>query len=170
MLELCRTLGLASNVDLIFGWPRQTPEHMLPDLDTVGRPDVPHLTHYELNAGGLTDFARRHRGELPSVGQNLEMYRIAKRFPEAAGCRQATPCERLPWNDRPMGGTGVGEVAGAIARKSPLRRARPIHKAHAPQPGAIGVRDVPGAGRRCGSAVVGARRRAGAVDRGAIGG
>lgn len=23
MLELCRTLGLASNVDLIFGWPRQ---------------------------------------------------------------------------------------------------------------------------------------------------
>ena len=50
MLERCGELGLACNVDLIYGWPRQTADHMLRDLDTMVRLRVPHLTHYELNA------------------------------------------------------------------------------------------------------------------------
>ena len=90
MIELCQTLGLGSNVDLIFGWPGQTVEHMRRDLETAVRLEVPHITHYELNVAGRTDFARR-RDELPSVGQNLEMYRTAKGLLEASGYRQVTP-------------------------------------------------------------------------------
>jgi oxygen-independent coproporphyrinogen-3 oxidase len=117
MLELCRTLGLASNVDLIFGWPRQTPEHMLRDLDTVVRLEVPHLTHYELNVGGLTDFARRHREELPSVEQNLAMYRTAKQFLEAAGYRQATPYD---WERIDAGPAGV--LRYEVGSRTPFER------------------------------------------------
>jgi oxygen-independent coproporphyrinogen-3 oxidase len=90
MLELCRTLGLGSNVDLIFGWPRQTVDDMLRDLETVVERGVPHLTHYELNVGRLTDFARRRRDELRSVEQNLEMYRTSKQYLEAGGYRHLT--------------------------------------------------------------------------------
>jgi oxygen-independent coproporphyrinogen-3 oxidase len=76
MLEYCQALGLGSNVDLIYGWPGQTIGHMLRDLELVAEYRVPHLTHYELNVAGRTDFARRSR-ELPSMKQNLEMYRTA---------------------------------------------------------------------------------------------
>ena len=52
---------------------------------------IPHLTHYELNVAGRSDFARHRRDHLPSVEQNLEMYRVAQAFLEANGYRQATP-------------------------------------------------------------------------------
>jgi len=89
-LEWCQELGLRSSVDLIFGWPRQTIDHMLKDLEAVVRTGVRHITHYELNVAGRTDFARNHRDELPSVEQNLEMYRVSKQFLESHGYRQAT--------------------------------------------------------------------------------
>jgi len=90
-LEWCQELGLKSSVDLIFGWPRQTIELMLKDLEAIIRTGVNHLTHYELNVAGRTDFARNHRDELPSTEQNLEMYRASKQFLESQGYRQVTP-------------------------------------------------------------------------------
>ena len=57
----CRRLGLSVSVDLIFGWPRQTTTGMLRDLESVVEAGVDHLTHYELNVGGRTDFAVNRR-------------------------------------------------------------------------------------------------------------
>lgn len=89
-LQWCEELGLRSSVDLIFGWPRQTTELMLKDLEAIVRTGVRHITHYELNVAGRTDFARHRRDELPSTEQNLEMYRVSKQFLESHGYRQAT--------------------------------------------------------------------------------
>ena len=91
MLEACHTLGLRTSVDLIYGWPRQSVADMLRDLDTVVESRVPHITHYDLNVAGRTDFARNRRAELPSIEQTLKMYQIAKLFLEANGYRQITP-------------------------------------------------------------------------------
>lgn len=89
-IEWCRDLGLAVSVDLIFGWPRQTVAGMLRDLDAVVAAGVDHLTHYELNVGGRTDFALNRGHELPSVEETLEMYRTARDFLARRGYRQAT--------------------------------------------------------------------------------
>jgi oxygen-independent coproporphyrinogen-3 oxidase len=89
-LEWCQDLGLPASVDLIFGWPRQTVAHMLSDLKRIVDTGVPHITHYELNVAGRTDFARNRRDELPSVETNLEMYRIGAEFLASQGYRQAT--------------------------------------------------------------------------------
>lgn len=83
-------LGLRSNVDLIFGWPRQTVEGMLKDLETVVQAGVGHITHYELNVAGRTDFARNRRGELPSLDETLTMYRASAEFLRARGYSQVT--------------------------------------------------------------------------------
>jgi oxygen-independent coproporphyrinogen-3 oxidase len=91
MLELCHTLGLGTNVDLIFGWPGQSIDHMRRDLETLSQHRVDHITHYELNVAGRTDFARRRRNELPSVEENLEMYRTSQQLLRASGYRQVTP-------------------------------------------------------------------------------
>ena len=90
-LEWCEALGLPASVDLIFGWPKQTIEQMVRDLETIAATGVTHITHYELNVAGRTDFARNRRGELPSTEKNLEMYRIGKTVLEACGYTQATP-------------------------------------------------------------------------------
>ena len=90
-LESCRELDLPISVDLIFGWPDQTIEQMVRDLETVAATGVAHITHYELNLAGRTDFARNRRGELPSMEGNLEMYRVGKSVLEARGYTQVTP-------------------------------------------------------------------------------
>ncbi|MEV4502142.1 coproporphyrinogen-III oxidase family protein [Streptomyces klenkii] len=79
-LEWARECGLAANVDVIFGWPRQTVETMLEDLETLVSWEVHDITHYELNVGGPTDFALNRFHELPSTLSNLEMYREARDF------------------------------------------------------------------------------------------
>jgi oxygen-independent coproporphyrinogen-3 oxidase len=89
-LEWCDELGLPCSVDLIFGWPRQTITHMLSDLKAIVGAGVPHITHYELNVAGRTDFSRNRRDELPSVEENLEMYRVGRDFLSSHGYRQAT--------------------------------------------------------------------------------
>lgn len=89
-IEWCQELDLACSVDLIFGWPRQTPDRMLADLEAIARSGVTHLTHYELNVAGRTPFALELRDELPSRQENLLMYREAKQFLEQAGYRQRT--------------------------------------------------------------------------------
>ena len=88
VLEWCYELGLRTSVDLIFGWPQQTVELMLNDLNEVVRTGITHITHYELNLGGRTDFARNRKEELPTIDQNLEMFRAAKQFLESEGYRQ----------------------------------------------------------------------------------
>jgi oxygen-independent coproporphyrinogen-3 oxidase len=89
-LAWCEELGLASSVDLIFGWPGQSVAHMLTDLKSIVDSGVPHITHYELNVAGRTDFARNRRHELPSTKDNLEMYRIGRAFLLDRGYRQVT--------------------------------------------------------------------------------
>jgi len=90
-LDSCRTLGLSVSVDLIFGWPDQTIDHMLKDLRAIVDTGISHITHYELNVAGRTDFSRNRRSELPSTLENLEMYRIGKSFLEENGFKQITP-------------------------------------------------------------------------------
>jgi oxygen-independent coproporphyrinogen-3 oxidase len=87
----CQEFGLPISVDLIFGWPNQTVDHMLRDLAAVVATGISHITHYELNVAGRTDFSRRRRDALPSIEQNLEMYRLGKEFLESKGYHQVTP-------------------------------------------------------------------------------
>jgi oxygen-independent coproporphyrinogen-3 oxidase len=86
----CRRLGLSVSVDLIFGWPRQTTAGVLRDLKAVVDARVDHITHYELNVGGRTDFALNRRHELPTLSQTLEMYRAGGHFLCENGYRQVT--------------------------------------------------------------------------------
>jgi oxygen-independent coproporphyrinogen-3 oxidase len=102
-VEWCDELGLQSNVDLIFGWPRQTKDLMLKDLETLVDAGVRHITHYELNIAGSSDFALNRLHELPSVVQNLEMYHASKDFLESRGFRQLSVYD---W-DKPMPGDYV---------------------------------------------------------------
>lgn len=90
-LESCKSLGLPASVDLIFGWPNQTLKQLVHDLETIAATGVTHITHYELNVAGRTDFSRNRRDELPSTEQNLEMYRVGKAVLEARGYTQVTP-------------------------------------------------------------------------------
>ena len=90
-LDSCRKLEIPVSIDLIFGWPNQTIEHMLRDLRAVVDTGVNHITHYELNVAGRTDFSRNQRRALPSTEQNLEMYRVGKVFLESKGFQQVTP-------------------------------------------------------------------------------
>ena len=90
-LDSCAALGLPASVDLIFGWPNQTVAHMVRDLEAIAKTGVSHITHYELNVAGRTDFVRNRRGELPSTEANLEMYHIGKAVLEGCGYTQVTP-------------------------------------------------------------------------------
>jgi oxygen-independent coproporphyrinogen-3 oxidase len=90
-VEWCQELGLECNVDLIFGWPRQTRELMLEGLEQLVATGIRHITHYELNIGGASDFALNHRHELPSVEENRRMYHASKQYLESQGFRQLTP-------------------------------------------------------------------------------
>jgi oxygen-independent coproporphyrinogen-3 oxidase len=78
------------NVDIIFGWPQQTVETMLADLEAVVAWGVYDITHYELNVGGPTDFALNRYHELPSTLSNLEMYRASRDFLLSHGYQQVT--------------------------------------------------------------------------------
>lgn len=89
-IRWCRELGLQCNADLIFGWPRQTLETMLADLEQLVATGVDHVAHYELNIGGPTDFSLNRRHELPSVELTREMYSVARDFLTSRGYRQLT--------------------------------------------------------------------------------
>ena len=90
-IDSCRNLGLALSIDLIFGWPNQTVDHMLRDLQALVATGINHLTNYELNVAGRTDFSRNRRHELPTTEQNLEMYRIGRDYLLSEGFVQVTP-------------------------------------------------------------------------------
>ena len=90
VLEWCRELGLRTSVDLIFGWPTQKLEDMQADLETAVSLGVSHITHYELNVGGRTDFATNLAERLPSVGATLEMFHASRKYLSNAGYKQVT--------------------------------------------------------------------------------
>jgi len=87
-IRWAQELSLQCNVDLIFGWPRQTIGTMLSDLERIVAAKVDHIAHYELNIGGPTDFSLNRRDELPSPELTREMYRTARDFLLASGYRQ----------------------------------------------------------------------------------
>jgi oxygen-independent coproporphyrinogen-3 oxidase len=89
-LEWAHEFGLPVNLDLIFGWPQQTVETMLEDLQTVVSWGVYDITHYEMNVGGPTDFALNRYHELPSTLSNLEMYRASRDLLRSHGYEQIT--------------------------------------------------------------------------------
>lgn len=89
-LAWCRELGLEASVDLIFGWPGQTVDKMLADLRALIAADLRHLTHYELNVAGRSDFAKNHRDTLPSIDDNLVLYHESRKLLQAHGYRQVT--------------------------------------------------------------------------------
>ena len=89
-LEWAQEFGLPVNVDLIFGWPQQTVQTMVEDLESVVSWGVENITHYELNVGGPTDFALNRYHELPSTLSNLEMYRASRDLLSSHGYGQVT--------------------------------------------------------------------------------
>lgn len=89
-LEWAREFGLPANLDLIFGWPQQTVQTMIEDLETVVSWGVYDITHYELNVGGPTDFALNRFHELPTTLSNLEMYRASRDLLTSHGYEQIT--------------------------------------------------------------------------------
>jgi oxygen-independent coproporphyrinogen-3 oxidase len=80
---------LACNVDLIYGWPEQTIDDMMDDLGELVQSGVRHITHYQLNIAGRSDFSKSQRDTLPSLDETIEMYRESVRFLTAHGFRQA---------------------------------------------------------------------------------
>jgi oxygen-independent coproporphyrinogen-3 oxidase len=89
-IEWCQEMDLECNVDLIFGWPRQTVDRMTRELEQLLKTGIRHVTHYELNVGGQSDFALNHRHELPSEDENLLLYRASREMFESYGFRQLT--------------------------------------------------------------------------------
>lgn len=127
-IEWCQELGLEASVDLIFGWPGQTPERMLRDLDAVVRTGIRHITHYELNVAGRSDFAINHRAALPSIAQNQEMYRISKEFLASKGYTQGTVYD---WEKRDPDESGTS--AGRYMYEENLRRTLYLDEQGTPQ-------------------------------------
>jgi oxygen-independent coproporphyrinogen-3 oxidase len=85
VIRWCNDLQLEVNVDLIYGWPKQTINTMLDDLGKIVQTGVNHITHYELNLGGRSDFSKNRRDELPSPSENLQLFLAAKEYLEGAG-------------------------------------------------------------------------------------
>jgi len=77
-IKWAREFGLESNVDLIFGWPQQTKEIMLDDLNKLIDTGISHITHYELNIGGPTPFSLERRDELPGIEEVKELYHLSR--------------------------------------------------------------------------------------------
>jgi len=82
VINWCHELDLKISADLIYGWPQQTIDSMLYDLNELVKANVSQITNYELNIGGRTDFSRNRRHELPTNKVNLSMFLTLKKFLE----------------------------------------------------------------------------------------
>ncbi|TPT71912.1 radical SAM protein, partial [Acinetobacter baumannii] len=89
-IEWFHKYSLSCNVDLIYGWPNQTVEAMLRDLESIVQSGIKHITHYELNIAGRSDFATKQKQNTPSIEKKIEMYNIAKQFLISKGYKQKT--------------------------------------------------------------------------------
>jgi oxygen-independent coproporphyrinogen-3 oxidase len=110
-LDWAREFELSANVDLIFGWPQQTVQTMVRDLETLISWGVYDITHYELNVGGPSDFALNRYHELPSALSNLEMYRVSRDLLKSHGFQQLTA-----YNWRKPGDPTGSRYAEAVLR------------------------------------------------------
>ncbi|MBY5775354.1 radical SAM protein [Rhizobium leguminosarum] len=114
---------LACNVDLIYGWPEQTVEGMLRDLQELVNLGVRHITHYQLNIAGLSAFSRNLRDVLPPIELVIEMYRESVRFLSSSGFRQATvyDWERVAPDAGRFDYAGANEYRYEALLRDPLR-------------------------------------------------
>lgn len=90
LINWCHELNLKVSADMIYGWPGQTVESLLKDLEILTSTRISHLTNYELNLAGRTDFSRNRRHELPGSGENLIMCLALKQFLEDHGYTQVS--------------------------------------------------------------------------------
>lgn len=89
-LEEFNAACLSVNVDLIYGWPEQTMQDLIQDLLEVCDLGVSHITLYQLNIAGRSDFSRQQRSFLSSFEDTYEMYQAACNYLRSRGFRQET--------------------------------------------------------------------------------
>lgn len=89
-IELFHKYNLSCNIDLIYGWPEQTIDDMLNDLKEITETGIKHITHYELNIAGRSDFATQQRKLVASISDKIKMFEIAKEFLLSKGYKQRT--------------------------------------------------------------------------------
>jgi oxygen-independent coproporphyrinogen-3 oxidase len=89
-IENFHKYNLSCNIDLIYGWPEQSIEDMLNDLREIVQSGIRHITHYELNIVGRSDFATQQKELIPIISKKIEMYDIAKEYLLSQGYVQRT--------------------------------------------------------------------------------
>ena len=89
-IDLFHKYNLSCNIDLIYGWPEQTIEDMLNDLKEITQSGIRHITHYELNIAGRSDFATQQRKLVAPISDKIKMFNVAKEFLLSKGYRQRT--------------------------------------------------------------------------------
>jgi|GEM_PF-476205 len=98
-IELCLKHDMANSVDLIYGWPEQTVQTLVDDLDTVIDAGIAKITLYELTIARFSAFAKKGLRELcPDAALRREMYHIASDLLRSRGFRQHTvyDWQRIP--------------------------------------------------------------------------
>lgn len=89
-IDLFHKYELSCNIDLIYGWPKQTIDDMLYDPDVIVKSGIKHITHYELNIAGRSDFSTKQKQLVPNIDQKIKMYNVAKEFLLSSGYTQRT--------------------------------------------------------------------------------
>lgn len=89
-IDLFHKYDLSCNVDLIYGWPEQTIDDMLSDLEAIVHSGIRHITHYELNIAGRTDFATQQRSLVAPIEEKIKMFNEAKAYLQSHGFKQKT--------------------------------------------------------------------------------
>ncbi|OGP15552.1 MAG: hypothetical protein A3I75_00265 [Deltaproteobacteria bacterium RIFCSPLOWO2_02_FULL_50_16] len=91
-LEHTHHHGLNHNLDLIYGWPQQTHDDALSDIQTLIEWQVPHITAYPLNIlKDLSAFSRPPlRERIPDIHLFIKMYQTIRDKLSDHGYRQRT--------------------------------------------------------------------------------
>jgi oxygen-independent coproporphyrinogen III oxidase len=91
-LEWINKYDLNHSLDLIYGWPTQTFDDALNDIQTLMDWNVPHITSYPLNVlKDLTAFSRPPLNEkVPQISEFTRMYREIRSLLLANGYQQRT--------------------------------------------------------------------------------
>jgi oxygen-independent coproporphyrinogen-3 oxidase len=82
--------GLSCNIDLIYGWPEQSVDDMIDGLRSIAESGIRHITHYDLNIAGRSNFSTKQKSLVPGIRQKYVMYREAKAFLLSQGFVQRT--------------------------------------------------------------------------------
>lgn len=73
-------MGLSVSVDLIYGWPDQTVDRFLSELEELHQLRVPRITAYPLNINRSSYFATSMRSRIPNMDVTCEMYHKSRDF------------------------------------------------------------------------------------------